>query len=121
VALFAQSALDLQVELHTAAPHAKGKQFVAPGVTHLPAPSQVDWAVDVVVPAGHVGSAHFVVALYFWHAPAAQRPFVPQLMAPWSTHMFFGSSAFVGTFVHVPSVPMRPHDLHAALQVVAQQ
>ena len=35
--------------------------------------------------------------------------------------MFLGSSAPVGTFVHAPSVPMSPHDLHAALQVVAQQ
>ena len=75
-ALFAQSALDLQVELHTAAPHAKGKQFVAPGVTHLPAPShvpslpQVDcdepphWRVMSVVPAGsgeHVPGAAVVL------------------------------------------------------------
>jgi hypothetical protein len=62
-----------------------------------------------------------VLAAYFWHAPAAQRPFVPQLAAPWSAHMAFGSSVPVGTFVHVPSVPDRPHDLHAALHVVAQQ
>ena len=35
--------------------------------------------------------------------------------------MPFGSAAPVGTLVHAPSVPMRPHDLHAALHVVTQQ
>jgi hypothetical protein len=87
----------------------------------LPAPSQADWAVDVIVPAGHVASLHFVPAAYFWHAPAAQRPFVPQLAAPWSTQIAFGSTVPVGTFVHVPSLPGSAHDLHEALHVVEQQ
>jgi hypothetical protein len=121
VALLAQSALDVQVDLQTAAPQANGKHEVALGVTHFPAPSQDDWPVNMMPVAGHVGSAHFVLAAYFWHAPAAQRPFVPQLAAPWSRHMPFGSTMFVGTFVHWPSVPVRPHDLQAAVQVVAQQ
>jgi hypothetical protein len=119
--LGAQSALDVHADLQTAAPHKNGKQFVAFGVTHLPAPSHVERAVKLTVPAGHVASAHFVPEAYFWQAPAAQRPFVPQLAAPWSRHMPFGSVAFVATFVHTPSVPERPHDLQAALQVVAQQ
>jgi hypothetical protein len=50
-----------------------------------------------------------------------QWPFVPQLVAPWSTQMAFGSTEPVGTFVHVPSDPWRLHDLHEALQVVPQQ
>jgi hypothetical protein len=62
VALGAQSALAVQVALQTAAPHAKGKHDVEVGVTHLPAPSQVDWLVKVVVAAGQVGSLHFVPA-----------------------------------------------------------
>jgi hypothetical protein len=121
VAFAAQSALALHVALHAAAPHSYGKHEVDVGVVHFPAPSHVDWPVNVVVVAGHVGSLHFTPAAYFWHAPAVQRPFVPQLAAPWSRHIAFGSSAFVGTFVHTPSVPGRPHDLHAALQVVPQQ
>jgi hypothetical protein len=91
------------------------------GVTHLPAPSQVEAFVNVVVPAGQVGSAHLVLAGYFWHPPATQRPFVPQLAAPWSTHTPFGSMVPVATFVQSPSVPTSAHDLHAALQVVTQQ
>jgi hypothetical protein len=82
VAFEAQSALAVQVALQAAAPQEYGKHDVAPGVTHLPAPSQVDWPVKVVVPAGQVGSVHLVFAAYFWQAPAAHRPFVPQLAAP---------------------------------------
>jgi hypothetical protein len=59
-----------------------GKHCFTAGVTHLPAPSHVDWPVKFVVPAGQVASRHFVPAAYLWHAPAAQRPFVPQLAAP---------------------------------------
>src|SRR5882672_7977305 len=55
VALAAQSALALQVALQAAAPHAYGKHDAAAGVVHLPAPSQTDWPVKVVVPAGQVG------------------------------------------------------------------
>jgi hypothetical protein len=121
VALAAQSAFAVQVALQAATPQEYGKHEVAPGVTHLPAPSQLDLPVKFVVPDGQVGSAHLVPEAYFWHAPAAQRPFVPQLAAPWSTHMFLGSIVPVGTFVHTPSVPARPQDLHAAAQVVAQQ
>jgi hypothetical protein len=121
VALAAQSALAVQVALQAATPQEYGKHEVTFGVTHLPAPSQLDLPVKFIVPAGQVAFAQFVPAAYFWHAPAAQRPFVPQLAAPWSTHIPFGSIAFVGTFVHTPSVPGRPQDLQAALHVVAQQ
>jgi hypothetical protein len=91
------------------------------GVLHAPAPSHVDWPVNVVVDAGQVGALHDVPAAYFWQAPPAQRPFVPQLAAPWSTQIAFGSIVPVGTFVQTPSVPGRPHDLQEALHVVAQQ
>jgi hypothetical protein len=117
----AQSALALHVALQVAAPHANGKHDVAFGVLHNPPPSQVDWPVNIVVPVGQVGSLHLMPAAYFWQAPAAQRPFVPQLAAPWSRHIAFGSSAPVATLVHTPSLPGSPHDLHAALQVPAQQ
>jgi len=95
--------------------------MVTPGVLHLPAPSQVDWPVNDPEPAGHVALPHFVLAAYFWHAPATQRPFVPQLVAPWSAQTAFGSTAPVGTLVQVPIVPGSAHDLQEALHVVAQQ
>ena len=57
-----QSASDLHVALQAESPHWNGAQEVAAGVTHLPAPSQVDWLVKVVVAAGQVGSLHFVPA-----------------------------------------------------------
>jgi hypothetical protein len=90
-------------------------------VLHFPAPSQVDWPVNVVVAAGHVESLHLTPAPYFWHAPAAHRPLLPQLAAPWSRHRPLGSAVPVATFVHVPVVPGSEQDLHAKLQVVAQQ
>jgi hypothetical protein len=121
VAFAAQSPLALHVALQAATPQAYGKHIVEVAVTHLPAPSQVEAFVNVVVPAGQVGAAHVVLAAYFWQAPPAQRPFVPQLTAPWSRHMPFGSIIPVATFVHRPSVPGSAHDLHAALQVVPQQ
>jgi hypothetical protein len=62
VALGAQSAFAVQVDLQAAAPHAYGKQEVDVGVTHLPPPSQVDVLVALIVPAGQVGSLHFVPA-----------------------------------------------------------
>jgi hypothetical protein len=46
---------------------------------------------------------------------------VPQLPAPWSTQIPFGSSVPVATFVQTPLEVPRLHDLHEALQVVAQQ
>jgi hypothetical protein len=78
----AQSAFAVHVDLHTAAPHAKGVQAVTAGVRQAPAPSHVDWPVKFTVPAGHVESLHFVPAAYFWQAPAAQRPLLPQLAGP---------------------------------------
>jgi hypothetical protein len=46
--------------LHAPVPHRYGKHEIAPGLTQVPAPSQVEVAVDVVVALGQVGSAHAV-------------------------------------------------------------
>ena len=62
VALGAQSAFAVQVDLQAAAPQANGKHMIDVGVTHLPPPSQLDWLVEMIVPAGQVGSLHFVPA-----------------------------------------------------------
>jgi hypothetical protein len=121
VAVGAQRLAVPQVALQAAPPQVYGKQEVGAGVAQLPAPSHDDWAVNVVIPAGHVASLHFVPGMYFWQAPATQRPFVPQVVAPWSRQIPFGSRLPVGTFVQVPGVPGSAHDLQEALQVVEQQ
>jgi hypothetical protein len=54
----AQSPSPVHELLHAPMPHRNGKHDVAPGVTQVPAPSQVEAAIDVVVAAGQVGSAH---------------------------------------------------------------
>ena len=63
----AHCAFVVHVGLHAfvAAPHANGKQDFAPGVLHVPAPSHVDWAVNVTVPEGHVAPLQLVPEAYF--------------------------------------------------------
>src|SRR5262245_45407317 len=70
------------------------------------------------------------------HTPSAQKPLVqsaaPAHGCPWSflqlpipsheltpVHAFMGlsSSVSTGTFVHVPTLPLRLHALHAAVHV----
>jgi hypothetical protein len=58
----AQSALEVHVFLHAATPQVNGEQDITAGVLHLPAPSQVDWPVKLVVVAGHVASLHLMPA-----------------------------------------------------------
>jgi hypothetical protein len=60
--LGAQSALlaHTETQVWVAALQVNGKQFCAPGVWHLPAPSQVAARVPVVDPAGQLGAAHWV-------------------------------------------------------------
>jgi hypothetical protein len=68
--------------LQTFVPQPNGKHDFAAGVVHVPAPSHVDPAVKLIVPAGHVEPLHAVPAAYFWQAPASQRPFVPHDVPP---------------------------------------
>ncbi len=82
VALGAQLMLAPQLTLHAPAPpQVYGKQLPDAGVAQWPDPSHVDCGVGVVVPGGHVASLQMVPEAYFWQAPPAQRPFVPQLGA----------------------------------------
>jgi hypothetical protein len=58
-----QSELLVHVARHAPTPHRNGKHVVVAGVLHAPTPSQVEPAVNCVVPAGHVGSLHVVPLL----------------------------------------------------------
>ena len=75
----AQSASAVQVDLQATTPHLNGKQELGGGVTHAPAPSQVDAGVSVIVLAGQLAAAQGVPCAYCWQAPAAHLPLVPQV------------------------------------------
>jgi sortase (surface protein transpeptidase) len=49
-----------QIDLHAPVPHLNGTHELAGGVTHAPAPSQVDAGVSVTPLAGHVAAPHGV-------------------------------------------------------------
>jgi hypothetical protein len=117
----AQSASAVQVALHTEAPQWKGKHEVEEGVTHLPAPSHVAPGVNVVPPAGQLGSAQGIPCAYLWHAPASHMPLVPQESGLCDGQVLAGSGAPAGTSVQAPMAPERAHDLQALAQAVAQQ
>jgi hypothetical protein len=117
----AQSRSVVHAALQTSPPHWKGKHELAAGVTHAPWPSQAEPGVKVVVLVGQVDPSQEVPWRYFWHAPAWHLPFVPQLAGPWSAQRSAGSGAPVGTFVHVPSVPVSAHEEQAPAQAVSQQ
>jgi hypothetical protein len=116
----AQSALLAQVFLQTPVPQRNGKHDVAPGVVHRPAPSHVDVGVNAVVAAGQVESLQAVPLTNLWQAPASQRPLFAQVAAPWFTQIPVGSGSPVGTFVHVPNVPLRAQDWQLAVQAELQ-
>ena len=116
----AQSASALQVELQAEAPQRNGKQEVAAGVMHVPAPSQADWRTRVVVPEAQVAGAHGVPSAYFWQTPASHLPLVPQVAGSRSIQVCDGSGAPVGTAVQMPIDPASAHERHAPMQSVAQ-
>jgi hypothetical protein len=90
-------------------------------LTQVPAPSQVAPALKVVPPVGQVAATHDVPWTYFWQAPAAHLPLVPQLTAPWSLQPPAGSGIPIGTSVQMPSDPFNAHERHDPVQAVAQQ
>jgi hypothetical protein len=56
----AQSASAVHVDLQALAPHRNGKQELAAGIAHVPAPSHEAAGVNVVVLAGQLASRHGV-------------------------------------------------------------
>jgi hypothetical protein len=116
-----QSPSAAQLALQAEAPHRNGKQDVAAGVTHSPAPSHVEPGVNVVPPTGQVASPQGVPCANFWQAPAAHMPLVPHVEAALATQLFAGSGAPVATSPQVPIAPASAHDLQAPAQAVEQQ
>jgi hypothetical protein len=90
-------------------------------LTHVPAPSQLAPAVKVVPPVGQVAATQDVPWAYFWQAPAAHLPLVPQLGPPWSLQPPAGSGDPIGTSAQRPSDPASAHERHEPVQAVAQQ
>jgi hypothetical protein len=74
-----QSASAVHVALQAAVPHRYGKQELVPGTTQVPAPSQLDSAVNRLVAVGQVAGIQGVPAPHFWQAPAWHLPFRPQV------------------------------------------
>jgi len=77
-----QSASAVHVALQAIAPQANGTQDIEAGVTQVPAPSQADPGVKLVVPARHTGGKHAVPAAYFWQPPPSHLPLLPQVAGP---------------------------------------
>lgn len=77
--------------------------------------------MNVVAPVGQVAATQDVPWAYFWQAPPAHLPLVPQLVAPWSLHPAAGSGVPIGTSVQRPSDPASAHERHDPVQAVAQQ
>jgi hypothetical protein len=97
---------------HASVPQMNGKHGLAPGVTHVPAPSQVDSAVPCIVAEGQVAGLQGVPEAQRWHAPASHLPLVPQVDTSCIAQMPAGSIVPVATFVQTPSMAAT-HDLHA--------
>ena len=103
-------------------PQRNGAHDVSGGIAQVPAPSQVAAAVSVV-PApveGQLGPRQGVPCAWRWHAPASQRPFVPQVVVAMLTQIPAGSADPVATLVHAPMVRGRAHDRQAPVHAVAQ-
>src|SRR5215471_4048395 len=115
-----QSASAVHVALQAAVPQRYGKQDDVPGTTQVPAPSQLDSAVNRLVVVGQVAGMQGVFAAHFWQAPAWHRPFRPQVDWSSGVHWPVGSRAPPVTSVHWPSWPTL-HDLHAPVQAWSQQ
>ena len=70
-----------------------------------------------------VGPPHGVPDGYFWQAPLPlQKPFVPQVEAPWFVHWVVGFGAWPpGIDVQVPTVPERLQEVQVPAQALLQQ
>ena len=89
---------------------------------HTPRPLQVRPLTAVDCPVGQVGAAHDVLAAYSAHAPLpSQRPFVPQLAAPWSEQRDNTSLVPAATLLQVPGDAVSAHDLQMPVHADSQQ
>jgi hypothetical protein len=67
------------------------------------------------------GAAHIVAVPYSSQDPEPSHlPVIPQLAAPWATHVPLGSTVPAGRIEQLPAVPGTAHDTHVPLQADAQ-
>jgi hypothetical protein len=100
--------------------HMYGAHGMLVAARQTPMPLQVRPVVSVDWPAGQVGAAHDVAALYSRQAPLpSQNPSVPQLTEPWSEQRVSLSPA--GRLLHTPREVFSAHDLQMPVQADAQQ
>src|SRR5579871_1310835 len=118
-----QSALVAQVVLQALVPQMYCMQLTGAGAVHALLVLQVDGPVAISVVLLQVPPAHWVPDGYFWQAPLPlQRPFVPQLEAPWSVHWVVGLGGWPPRIeVQVPTVPERLQELQVPAQALLQQ
>jgi hypothetical protein len=85
----------------------------------VPVPLQVRAGVNVV--PLQLAATHTVPLAYSRQAPPpSQKPSAPQVAAPLSAHCPSGSAP-AATSVHVPAVPVIPHERQLPVQAVRQQ
>jgi hypothetical protein len=106
----AQSVSVLHVLAHAPDVQRNGAQPCALALHAPPAHLPASWSVAVLV---HVADEQVVPSAYFWHRPAPSHlPFVPQVVAPWSEQLPFGSvvPAAIGAQTPVPERLQAWHD-----------
>ena len=98
-----------------------GAQLRAPGTEQRP-PWQVPAGVSALSSASQRADWQTVPFEYFWQAPLPSHlPLSPQAAAPPSWHMPRGSTALLGTGVHLPRALGRAQLLQAPPQTLSQQ
>jgi len=118
----AQSLFVAQAVLQDVPLHMYGAQAEVVAAWQFPFPSQLRAEVRVEPLVGQEAVTQVVPAAYFWQAPLpSQTPSVPQVEAPLSEQVAWGSFAPAGTLVQTPSEVVSAHDWQAPLHALLQQ
>jgi hypothetical protein len=118
----AQSALLAQsVRQAAPAPHTKGSHIEVVAGRQTPAPSQL--RAEVIVEPVQEAVAQVVPADHWRHPPLpSQVPSLPQVALSAAAHWLAGTGACPAVMaVHVPTLPVRLHDMQVLPQATLQQ
>jgi hypothetical protein len=115
-----QSVSALQVTSHAAELQMNVPHDCVGGVTHAPAPSQVETRISDELVA-QLGSWHLVPRATKAHFPDLHRPVVLQLVGCETAQSSCGSGAPSDTAAHKPSEVERLQAMHAEAQSELQQ